>query len=136
MVADWIHANDLGMIRAKGLRDPIHTWEPTEVALGLPAELDPLRKAKGGARTAGSLAAASPEAPVPAAGAPSIPPAGIEGMFKALGEAFQNLSSLSRRSARSENEAQVIDAAFARTWRELQNVIAGLSKPPGGPRGQ
>ena len=44
LVADWIHANDLGMIRAKGLRDPIHTWEPTEVALGLPADLDPLRR--------------------------------------------------------------------------------------------
>ena len=54
MVADWIHANDLGMIRAKGLRDPIHTWEPTEVALGLPTGLDPLRKSRGAAPQGGS----------------------------------------------------------------------------------
>jgi class 3 adenylate cyclase len=123
MVADWIHANDLGMIRAKGLRDPIHTWEPTEVALGLPAELDPLRKSR----------EASPAASAPAGGSSSFAPGSIDGMIKALGEAFQTLSALSRRSARGESEARVIDAAFSRAWQELQTIIAELAKPRQGP---
>ncbi len=120
LVADWIHANDLGMIRAKGLRDPIHTWEPTEVALGLPAELDPLRKTRGAAPAAAGQTGGTSS---------SFAPGSVDGMIKAVGEAFQSLSVLSRRSARSENEAQVIDAAFARAWRELQALIAGLAKP-------
>ena len=117
MVADWIHANDLGMIRAKGLRDPIHTWEPTEVALGLPADLDPLRKSRKPA-PAGRAAASA-----------SLAPEGLDGIMKTLGETFQTLSALSRRSARGESEAQVIDAAFARAWRDLQTRIAEITKP-------
>ena len=53
-------------------------------------------------------------------------------MINALGEAFQNLSALSRRSARSESEAQVIDAAFARTWREMQALLSGLASTKDG----
>jgi class 3 adenylate cyclase len=140
-VGDWIHANDLGMIRAKGMRDPIHAWEPTEVALGLPPERDPLKKSRPAAQGAiwpadpgGSWAAAPGDAgeagpaAVDACAPSSSPDAGaIEGLNRALGWAFQNLSALSRRSARGEEEARLIDEEFARSWKELQGFIAALS---------
>ena len=60
-VADWIHANDLGALQIKGVRDPVHAWEPTEAALGMPPDLDPFKR--GGRRDAAPRADAHDSAP-------------------------------------------------------------------------
>jgi len=45
-VKDAIHAREIGHISVKNIPDPIRVFEPYEIVLDLPAELDPLKNAK------------------------------------------------------------------------------------------
>ena len=42
-VKDAIHAREIGLITVKNISEPIRVFEPFEIALDLPAELDPLK---------------------------------------------------------------------------------------------
>jgi class 3 adenylate cyclase len=112
-VADWIHANDLGALQVKGVREPIRAWEPTEAALGMPAELDPFKRT--GRRDA------SPRTDSP----PSR--SGVETFATALSQTFQRLQAISRKGARSGEEA-AIDQEFVRSWEALQPLLAEIGK--------
>ena len=114
-VADWIHANDLGTLKIKGIRDPIRAWEPTEAALGMPADLDPLKR--GGPRDAASRINS------------------LDGTFSrshddvlvaVLSQTFQHLQAVSRKSARSGEEA-VIDDEFLKAWETLQSLFPSIA---------
>jgi class 3 adenylate cyclase len=120
-VADWIHANDLGLVGVKGLRDPLRAWEPTEVALGLPSDRDPLKKIRRPGATA--LASSPAEA--------AIDRTVLEGLVEGFAKEYQRLRELCRRSARSAKEAALIDEEFDRSWRILQPHFTALGKRPG-----
>jgi class 3 adenylate cyclase len=115
-VADWIHANDLGALQIKGVRDPIRAWEPTEAALGMPADLDPFKRT--GRRETPHRADARESGP-------SRP--GLETLATALAQAFQRLQALSRKSARAGEEA-AIDQEFVRSWESLQPLLAEIGR--------
>ncbi len=55
-VKDAVHAREIGHITVKNISEPIKVFEPYEIVLDLPAELDPLKRAK----TSRSDATASP----------------------------------------------------------------------------
>jgi class 3 adenylate cyclase len=118
-VADWIHANDLGALQIKGVREPIHAWEPTEAALGMPAELDPFKRS--GRREP------SPRSESREGGASRT---GVEALSTALSQAFQRLQAISRRSARAGEET-AIDQEFVRSWEALQPLLADLGRLDG-----
>ena len=113
-VADWIHANNLGMVPIKGLRDPVQVWEPTEAALGLPTELDPLKQSRRG------QAVFRPQSTEEALSAPDV-----EELAAALSQTFQHLQDVSRKNARAGEEA-VIDEEFVRSWQALQSLLSSL----------
>ena len=113
-VADWIHANNLGMVPIKGLRDPVQVWEPTEAALGLPPELDPLKQSRRG------QTAFRPQNTEEALSAPDV-----EELAAALSQTFQHLQDVSRKNARAGEEA-VIDEEFVRSWQALQPLLSSL----------
>jgi class 3 adenylate cyclase len=113
-VADWIHANDLGALQVKGLRDPIRAWEPIEAALGLPTDLDPFKR--GGRRDASPRVDALDGATTRS---------GLEALATALSQTFQRLQAVSRRGARSGEEA-AIDQEFIRSWEALQPLLAEI----------
>jgi len=73
-VKDYIHAREIGRITVKNISEPIRVYEPYEVALDLPAALDPLKNNKAG------MAAARPAAvenhAAEAIEAPEVAPAG------------------------------------------------------------
>jgi len=46
MVKDAVHAREIGHITVKNISEPIKVFEPYEIVLDLPAELDPLKRAK------------------------------------------------------------------------------------------
>ena len=115
-VADWIHANDLGALQIKGVREPIRAWEPTEAALGMPAELDPFKRT--GRREPPPRMQASD-------GGTSR--TGVEALSTALSQAFQRLQVISRRSARTGEEA-AIDQEFVRSWEALQPLLGELGR--------
>lgn len=119
-VADWIHANDLGMIGIKGLRDPLRAWEPTEIALGLPPDKDPLRKSQ-------QPAAAVSPSPVQV----TIDDAALQSLFEGFAREYQRLREVCRRAARSPQEAALIDEEFERSWRGLLPSFSLLGKRPG-----
>ena len=111
-VADWIHANNLGLTPIKGLRDPIQVWEPTEAALGLPHELDPLKRSGPGG--------AVPRAQSPDEARPGLD---VQRLMSSLSQVFQHLQAVSRKSARAGEEA-AIEEEFVRCWRELQPLLS------------
>jgi class 3 adenylate cyclase len=113
-VADWIHANNLGMMPIKGLRDPIQVWEPTEAALGLPTELDPLKQDRR------DEAVLRPQGTDEALSALDV-----EELAVALSQTFQHLQAVSRKNARAGEEA-VIDEEFVRSWHALQALLSSL----------
>lgn len=119
-VADWIHANDLGMVGIKGLREPLRAWEPTEIALGLPSEKDPLKKSQ---RTGLS--------PTPSPAQVTIDDAALQGLFDGFAREYQRLRDVCRRGAHSTSEAALIDEEFERSWRSLQPAFSMLGKRPG-----
>jgi len=119
-VADWIHANDLGMVGIKGLRDPLRAWEPTEIALGLPPEKDPLKKGQ----RPGTAATPSPVQV-------TIDDAALQGLFDGFGREYQRLRDVCRRGAHSAQEAALIDEEFERSWRSLQPTFSLLGRRPG-----
>jgi class 3 adenylate cyclase len=119
-VADWIHANDLGMLGIKGIRDPLRAWEPTEIALGLPSDRDPLKKSQ----RAGA-------APTPSPAQVTIDDAALQGLFDGLAREYQRLRDVCRRGAHSTSEAALIDEEFERSWRSLQPTFSLLGKRPG-----
>ncbi|HEY9593386.1 MAG TPA: adenylate/guanylate cyclase domain-containing protein, partial [Spirochaetia bacterium] len=45
-VRDAVHAREIGQITVKNISEPIKVFEPYEIVLDLPAELDPLKHAK------------------------------------------------------------------------------------------
>ena len=113
-VADWIHANNLGMMPIKGLRDPIQVWEPTEAALGLPHELDPLKRSGRGDAVARTQIHDQ-----------ALPRRDVEGLATALSRILQHLQDVSTKSARAGEEA-AIEEEFVKCWRELQPLLSSL----------
>ncbi|HUJ73885.1 MAG TPA: adenylate/guanylate cyclase domain-containing protein, partial [bacterium] len=58
-IKDSVHAREIGHITVKNISEPVRVFEPFEIVLDLPAELDPLRQARtagagGGAGTSAS----------------------------------------------------------------------------------
>ncbi len=51
-VRDAIHAREIGQITVKNISEPIKVFEPYEIVLDLPAELDPLKQEKSAPRGA------------------------------------------------------------------------------------
>ncbi|MBA7672630.1 hypothetical protein ES703_80814 [subsurface metagenome] len=43
-VKDYIHSREIGLINVKGIKEQISVYEPYEIAIDLPEELDPLKK--------------------------------------------------------------------------------------------
>ena len=121
-VAEWIHANDLGLLTVKGLREPVAAWEPTEAALGIPEHLDPLRK--------GAHAGKAPRKQARSEG----PAPDLQGLLDGLSQVFQHLRQVSSRSARAE-EAAAVEEEFLKAWSSLEALVASLAdrargKPP------
>jgi class 3 adenylate cyclase len=73
-VKDYIHARELGPISVKNITEPIRVFEPFEIVLDLPVELDPL-KTRTGSPGAGTTAAATAGATAAATGAAAAGPA-------------------------------------------------------------
>jgi class 3 adenylate cyclase len=119
-VADWIHANDLGMVGVKGLRDPLRAWEPTEIALGLPSGRDPLKKSQ-----------PTGAAPTPSPALVTIDDAALQGLFEEFAREYQRLREACRRGANSSKEAALIDEEFERSWRSLLPTFSLLEKRAG-----
>jgi class 3 adenylate cyclase len=118
-VAEWIHANDLGQLRIKGLRELVQAWEPTEAALGIPSRLDPLKRKASGE-------------PAPRKRRPSdVSVLDGEKLAGILSQVFQRLLEISKKSARAGEESAIVEE-FAKGWTSLQAFIAALGTPSGG----
>jgi hypothetical protein len=53
-VRDSIHAREIGQISVKNIAEPIRVYEPYEIVIDLPAELDPLKGAAAKSAAGGS----------------------------------------------------------------------------------
>ncbi len=114
---DWIHANDLGMVEIKGLREPLHVWEPIEIVLGLPADRDPLKKEK------------RPEAAALRPAVPGVDMGALESFIRNFEQAFRRLHEVCEECARSAEDASRINAEFEAIWRDLKPSLSALGVP-------
>ena len=91
-VKDHVHAREIGRITVKNITEPIRVFEPYEVALDLPAAMDPLKSAK----AAAARQPASPEqssTAAPEAAASTAVPVESE-VLRQIASCFESLKSL------------------------------------------
>ena len=113
-VSDWIHANDLGMIEVKGLKEAIHVWEPIEIVLDIPAERDPLKRGVRREATAAPAAGAGPDR------------GALDGFISGLEQALRHLRDVCEECARSAEDASRVKAEFDAMWRDLKPSLSSL----------
>jgi class 3 adenylate cyclase len=119
LTAEWIHAVDLGPVTVKGMREPIHAWEPTEVSLELPAARDPLKRP----------GAAEGEPPSAAPAQDAVPASLIlKELLGSISDAFAALRRAGKECAASKSAAAKFEAELVRCWNSLKPVAARLNQ--------
>ncbi len=131
---DQVHAREIGLIEVKNIAEPIKVYEPYEIVLDLPAELDPLKRAKPPAKA--GLARQPGQTPE-AAGAP-----GNEGNGKKrpqamsldreaaeyLAQTFATLARLCQKAERQQIPIQEIRRELTGRWQKLRGLLEGSMK--------
>jgi class 3 adenylate cyclase len=95
-VRDYVHAREIGRITVKNITEPIRVYEPYEVALDLPAALDPLKSSR--EAVSSREAAPSHEAEPPAA-RPQADPDNVTvdpEVLRQITACFESLANLCR----------------------------------------
>jgi class 3 adenylate cyclase/HEAT repeat protein len=110
-----IHVREIGLIEVKNITEPIKVYEPFEIALDLPAELDPLKHA-GVATPPGNgngRAASAPQTWILDRGAAEY-----------LTETFATLARLCRDVENHKIPAERIRRELNGRWQKLRAVLA------------
>jgi class 3 adenylate cyclase len=111
-VAQWIHANDLGLLAVKGIKDPVQAWEPTELALQIPDALDPMKRNRQGAPAQTTFRAD--------ASATDGTPMNMEELARDVARSFTRVRTALRRTVRNSKEAALVEKELIDCWRELE----------------
>ncbi len=118
-----VHAREIGLIEVKNIAQPIRVFEPYEVVLDLPAELDPLKRAK--------VRAAGPEsaAPAPPGGAQGSNGKGSQvvilerGAVEFLAQTFATLARLCQKAERQQVPVLAIRQELTGRWQKLRGML-------------
>jgi len=120
-VKDSVHAREIGHITVKNIAEPIRVFEPYEIVLDLPAELDPLKQVRG----------ASPEpdaAPGPVA--PASAAAGSVTLdretYAEIVRSFSALVEVCRGAESGQVPVSTIMAKVLARWSRLRPRLPGL----------
>jgi class 3 adenylate cyclase len=130
-----IHARELGKITAKDITQPIKVFEPYEIQIDFPSELDPL-KSKGGKLSSavegpnGTPHTGAPQpAPQAAGSVPKAQPAPdtlSPAAFKMLSDLFTSLDELCRKVERKEVPVSLLRAEIRKGWGMVREQLAKM----------
>jgi class 3 adenylate cyclase len=119
-VKDAVHAREIGHITVKNISGAIRVFEPYEIVLDLPAELDPLKRAR----------PAAPGAPSAAVSADTK--IGIERAALAeIGRCFTALATLCRAADGGTVKTADINTQVLARWIRVRALLPGGTKAPG-----
>ena len=113
-VKDSVHAREIGHITVKNISEPIRVFEPYEIVLDLPAELDPLKQVRG----------AFPE-PAEPAGAPGSVTLDRE-TYAEIIRSFSALVEVCRGAESGQVPVSTITAQVLARWSRLRPRLPGL----------
>ena len=107
-VKDSIHAREIGRITVKNIAEPIRVFEPYEVALDLPADLDPLK----GARPAET-------AERPKEGAVAVAPE----ILRQIAQCFESLESICREARDGVVPLEPVSNQVLARWSRIRGQL-------------
>jgi class 3 adenylate cyclase len=111
-VRDAIHAREIGQITVKNISEPIKVFEPYEIVLDLPAELDPLKQEKGAPR-----------------GAAREAPGGVtldKETYVELVRCFSSLIAVCRKADNGSIPLAMLNEQVIAKWNRLRPRLPGL----------
>jgi class 3 adenylate cyclase len=115
-VKDSVHAREIGHITVKNISEPVAVFEPFEIVLDLPAELDPLRQARPAASASPATAAALGSVSLEA------------GQYAEIVRCFAALAGACRDAESGQVPVSVLREGVLARWERLRH---GLPKVPG-----
>jgi class 3 adenylate cyclase/HEAT repeat protein len=128
-VKDFIHAREIGHITVKNISEPIRVFEPYEIVLDLPAELDPLK--------AGSPQKAQEPAAEPRASAPNTISMDVESWTEIV-KCFSALTAACRDAPNGQVPVATVNAQVLARWDRIKGRLsagAAATKRPAGESG-
>ena len=159
-VKDSVHSREIGHITVKNISEPIRVFEPYEIVLDLPAELDPLKAgaartgpdaggaprgaAPGGApvsTAAGGGASATPggaapgAAPAPRASAPNSITLDVESWTEIV-KCFSALAAACRGAADGQIPVATVNAQILSRWDRVKGRLSAGAAAPKRPAGE
>ncbi|MGA2975270.1 MAG: adenylate/guanylate cyclase domain-containing protein [Spirochaetia bacterium] len=121
-VKDAVHAREIGHITVKNISEPIRVFEPYEIVIDLPAELDPLKQTRA---VPDSAAAPNPEAAPDPAAAGSVTL--DRETYVELARCFSALISLCRKAEHGQVALSSITERVLSRWSRLRPRLPGLA---------
>jgi hypothetical protein len=112
-VKDSVHAREIGQITVKNISEPIRVFEPYEIVIDLPAELDPLKQSRG---------STGPET------APGTVVLDRETYFE-IARCFSALVGVCRSAESGQVPVSTITAQVLSRWGRLRPRLPGLAQP-------
>ena len=115
----YIHTREIGLINVKGIKDPIKVFEPYEVMIDFPSELDPLKRPK------------APDHQKLEQVDPGNGGKKKQGVFldynsvSFLANTFSTLYDLCRKAEGRKVEVSEIREELTRRWRVIKDALKG-----------
>jgi class 3 adenylate cyclase len=130
MVKDAVHAREIGHIIVKNISEPIKVFEPYEIVLDLPADLDPLKQTRSAAQKADGP---DPESGVGEALGPDGKDAGEGPAMPAaalaeIDRCFTLLLSLCRAAEEGKVPVAAVEEKVLAPWRLLRPRLLGAER--------
>ena len=121
-IKDYIHSREIGLIRIKGISEPIKVFEPYEIVLDLPGELDPLKTSH---TSKSSSLLQEKQIEVQNDSAIKMYKSMNQEIINYFKEAFSTLHKLCRRAEAREIEVTDIRRELVQRWDGLKHKIKG-----------
>ena len=113
-VKDSVHAREIGHITVKNISEPVRVFEPFEIVLDLPPELDPLRQSR--------RAPPASSSPAAAAGPVSLD----AGVYTEILRCFSALAGACREAPAGQVPVSTITDQVLARWERLRPKLPGV----------
>jgi len=114
-----VHAREIGLIEVKNITEPIKVYEPYEIVVDLPPELDPLKRIDSAKRTG----VASPSADGSHASRQELTLDRTTVAY--LGDTFTTLARMCQEAERGKIPVEAIRRELSARWQRLHRVLSG-----------
>jgi hypothetical protein len=128
-----VHAREIGHITVKNISEPICVFEPYEIVIDLPPELDPLKQVRGANPESAAAPATTPAAAaVPAPAAFPAAPGSVtldRETYAEIARCFSALIGVCRGAEAGQVPVSTITTQVLARWSRLRPRLPALTPP-------